>query len=171
MLSGFTLNNGATRREAGDLYKEQSGGGVWCASRESVVTNCIIAGNSAYWDGGGAYGGTFCNCIFSNNASVYWSGGGVSGGLLNDCTLTANYSHDGGSTYIATLNNCRVEGNSAYSVAAVAEKHTQRICLTNNRAYYDGGGAYQKRADQPGTAKQSNRRRRRRRCQVADRCT
>jgi hypothetical protein len=43
---GFTLTNGWA----------QNGGGLWCDSTNGWVTNCIIAGNSAAQNGGGAYG-------------------------------------------------------------------------------------------------------------------
>src|ERR1035441_6301987 len=49
VLAGFTLRNGATGQN-------ESGGGVVCASVDALLTNCILAGNSAY-NGGGAYGG------------------------------------------------------------------------------------------------------------------
>jgi len=41
-LSGFTLTNGTA----------DNGGGVWCVTTTTVISNCVIAGNSAD-DGGG----------------------------------------------------------------------------------------------------------------------
>ena len=72
VLSGFTLTNGATRAE-GNYTLELSGGGVWCASGASL-TNCIITGNSAYYEGGGACRGTLNNCALTGN-SAYQAGG------------------------------------------------------------------------------------------------
>src|SRR5207247_1660872 len=63
-LSGFTLTNGATRAVVVDYqaYYESGGGGVWCESTSSLVSNCVLTGNSAYHGGGGAYQGTVNNC-------------------------------------------------------------------------------------------------------------
>ena len=48
VLSGFTVANG---------YTAGNGGGVYTESKLSIVTNCILFGNSAY-SGGGIYRGT-----------------------------------------------------------------------------------------------------------------
>jgi len=64
-LSGFTLTNGATRVTtpgSPDVPPESSGGGVYCEAGQylappTVVSNCIITGNSASGFGGGVYGG------------------------------------------------------------------------------------------------------------------
>jgi hypothetical protein len=65
-LTGFTLTDGATRR-AGDLNEEQSGGGVWCESTGSTISNCVITANAASCQGGGAYQGMLLNCVLSGN--------------------------------------------------------------------------------------------------------
>ncbi|NLH73155.1 MAG: hypothetical protein GX456_08900 [Verrucomicrobia bacterium] len=67
-LSGFTLTKGATCT-SGDRPKEQSGGGVYCASTNAVVTNCVLVGNSARY-GGGASGSTLYNCIVYFNRAI-----------------------------------------------------------------------------------------------------
>ncbi len=68
-LIGFTLTNGWS-----DL-----GGGVYCESTNSAVSNCIIAGNHAYRMcsgdclpgpmGGGVYGGTLKNSTLVGNSA------------------------------------------------------------------------------------------------------
>ena len=126
VLSGFTITNGQTK-SYGDVIKEQSGGGVWCET-SGVVSNCTISGNWAgYGGGGGAYGGTFFNCTFTNNVGTM--GGGVRSGILWNCTLARNNSYSseycgGGGAYSSTLYNCALSSNFAY-------------------AYVNGGGAYQ----------------------------
>ena len=50
------------------MYRESSGGGVWCESTNAVVvSNCVLAGNSAFVWGGGSYRGTLNNCAVSGN--------------------------------------------------------------------------------------------------------
>src|SRR5215471_6113011 len=93
VLSGFTLTNGATRavNETYPPYRESVGGGLWCETTNTVmVSNCVVAGNWAYLEGGGAHGGT-----------------------LNNCTLSGNHSGDGGGALGSTLNNCTLRDNSA----------------------------------------------------------
>jgi hypothetical protein len=107
-LSGFTLTHGAT-------IDSGSGGGVMCQSTSAVLTNCIITGNSAGYEGGGAYSGTLNNCVLSGN-SASASGGGSSSGTLNNCVLSGNSaSYSGGGDSSGTLNNCTLVSNSASS--------------------------------------------------------
>jgi hypothetical protein len=112
LLSGFTLTNGATLSQ-GDGIQEQAGGGVWCQSASAVLSNCVVAGNSANAYGGGAESGTLNNCVLSRNSSP--SGGGAFAGILNYCLVISNSATIGAGTYAATLNNCSVIGNSATS--------------------------------------------------------
>ena len=120
VLSGFTLTNGGTYGPTSD------GGGVYLRPG-SVVSNCIITGNSSGSSGGGAFGwpgARLENCIlrgntvFGNNSS----GGGACGGLvLTNCLVISNSASyrgggvDGGQFNFARLVNCTVVGNSVYS--------------------------------------------------------
>jgi hypothetical protein len=161
-LVGFTLMNGATRA----LYdvREGSGGGVWCESASSVVSNCMLTGNSAF-EGGGAYGGTINRCTLSGNwaiddgggaysaalnncslagNSVGYAGGGAAYCALNNCTVMANTAvwYGGGVYYASTLENCRLIGNTAQAGGGGAYGGTLNNCiLTGNSAGYSGGGA------------------------------
>jgi hypothetical protein len=107
-LSGFTLTNGATHW-GGNYYHEQRGGGVWCESASAMVSNCLLAGNSAYGDSGGAFAGTLNNCTLTGNSAINYGGGGAFGSTLNNCTLTGN---SGGGAGCCTLNNCIVYFNT-----------------------------------------------------------
>ncbi|HLZ54708.1 MAG TPA: hypothetical protein VKS19_09550, partial [Verrucomicrobiae bacterium] len=75
VLSGFTLTNGATRGQAGDPKGEQLGGGAYCSTTSSVISNCVLIGNAAYFWGGGAIYGSLNQCVIENNSAG--SGGGT----------------------------------------------------------------------------------------------
>jgi hypothetical protein len=144
VLSGFTLTNGATR-DSGDYDRERSGGGVWCESTNAVVADCVLTDNLAYFEGGGAIGGTLNNCTLTGN-SVWWDGGGAAYSTLNDCTLTSNRcevlmgSYGGGASY-STLNNCTLMSNRAGEAGGGAVNCTLNNCaLMGNEATEDGGG-------------------------------
>ena len=109
-LTGFTLKWGATRT-SGDTFALESGGGVWCASSNAMVANCVIISNTAWEDGGGAYQGTLNNCLISSNGvSANPSAAAVYSANLNNCTVVSNASRG---TYQGRLTNCIVYYNSA----------------------------------------------------------
>jgi hypothetical protein len=171
VLAGFTLTNGATQ-SSGDSGKQRSGGGAWAESASAVVSNCVLAGNSASIFGGGAFASTVNNCTLTGNLaygggggacsntlnrctlagnSASW-GGGASASRLNDCTLTGNSAPTGGGAFASTLNNCTLTGNSAFSSGGGGESSScgggacfgtlNNCVLTGNSASYQGGGAY-----------------------------
>jgi len=67
VLSGLTITNG---------YAVGNGGGVYCSDRTPVLTNCVVAGNSATGLGGGMFRGTAYDCTISGN-TVSGDGGYV----------------------------------------------------------------------------------------------
>ena len=146
-LSGFTLTNGATRgRPADDPERERSGGGVWCESASAVVSNCVVAGNSAGDWGAGVWSGTLNNCTLTGNNGAA-GGGGAGYATLNDCTLIGNWAEfGGGGADLSTLNNCTLIGNSAHGTdmncgGGGAQHSTLNNCtLTANSGSYFGGG-------------------------------
>jgi len=147
VLAGFTLTKGATQFYNYDEYgRSDSGGGVWCESSNSFVSDCVLAGNSAGWQGGGAYNATLNHCVLSGN-SAGWGGGGAFRGTLYNCTLTGNSAAgDGGGAYgrafsACTLNHCVLTGNSAEHGGGAAGWITLNGCtITGNSAGSEGGG-------------------------------
>ena len=130
-LMGFTLTNGIT-----GTY--ENGGGVVCDSASALVSNCILAGNWADNEGGGAFQGTLNQCTLVGNSAAY-GGGGASGGFsgctLNNCTLVGNRAAYGGGAFFSALNNCTLTGNSALTDGGAAEGGRLNNCiLTGNSA-------------------------------------
>jgi len=113
LLSGFTLTNGATGgATARDPKLEQVGGGVYCNSASSVVSNCVLVGNAAFFWGGGAVYGLLKNSVIRGNTAV--SGGGTYLCKLYNCIVVSNtVTSSGGGATRGTLNNCTIIGNSA----------------------------------------------------------
>jgi hypothetical protein len=112
VLVGFTLTNGATR-STGDEVKEQSGGGVLAQSSSAVISNCVLAANSAM-EGGGAQDGTLYNSILTGNSAFNLGGGGARSSILNGCVLISNQTSGiGAGALYCTLNNCFLVRNAA----------------------------------------------------------
>ena len=141
VLSGFTVTNGHTMGSGDDMY-DKAGGGVNMYGGAGVVTNCTLAGNSAFY-GGGSRGGTLNNCTLTGN-SADAGGGGSKGSTLNNCTLTGNSAGTGGGgSQDGTLNNCMLTGNSAGAGGGGSEQGTLNNCtLTGNSSGIDGGGSF-----------------------------
>jgi len=63
-------------------------GGTGGGALNSLLHECVLRGNSAPNQGGGAYGGTHFNCAFIGNQAQ--DGGGAYNSTLMNCTLVAN---------------------------------------------------------------------------------
>jgi parallel beta-helix repeat protein len=112
-LTGFTLQWGATRNSG--VVPSAQGGGVWCASSNAAVANCVIVSNTSYSFGTGAYQGTLNNCLIHSNGF----GGGawdVYNASINSCTIVGNSNY---ATYDCTLTNCIVYYNNLGNYSAV----------------------------------------------------
>ncbi len=130
-LTGFTLTDG----NSGNV-----GGGVYCPSTAgTVISNCVITANTALIAGGGAYQGTFFNCIISQNfvESPIANGGGVGGGafdaVLVGCIVLSNsiFGGEGIGIYNSDATNSLIADNYPLFANPTSESQT---CY--------GGGAY-----------------------------
>jgi len=137
-LIGFTLTNGATRPYPG-TEPGQTGGGVYCASASATVSNCVLIGNAAGFEGGGAGGSTLVNCVITGNNARF--GGGAAEAVLNNCILTNNQasSAGGGSSY-GFLTNCTLVNNVAGNGGGASGSMLVNCLLANNQAISNGGG-------------------------------
>ena len=140
VLSGFTLTNGT-------VYGG-NGAGVYCASTNAWVTNCVLI-NCIASIGGGAYSGAFNNCSFYGNVANNGGdgGGGAFGSTLNNCLISSNSAVNGGGTYNCTLNSCVLSNNFAQNFSAHAaygggafECALSNCFLTGNFALDSGYG-------------------------------
>jgi hypothetical protein len=126
-LMGFTLINGATQ-----LY--ENGGGVWCESASTVVSNCTLTGNSAGRNGGGAYGGTLKNCTLMRNRAE--EGGGSHSSILSNCLITCNAASYGGGAMRCVLTGCTLADNDAGDRDGCNYGGGAAYCTLNNCIIY-----------------------------------
>ncbi|HTR40890.1 MAG TPA: PKD domain-containing protein, partial [Pseudomonadales bacterium] len=114
-LVGFTLSGGIAQ------ISEVNGGGVWCASSNAYVEDCVIISNGASAYGAGVYQGTITSCFIKGNNA---SGGAVYGAVLNNCTIVSNIQ--GGVYSPLAMTNCIIYFNNNiqnYSVSGTAFSH------------------------------------------------
>ena len=148
-LIGFTLTNGATfASTSGGAGSDKYAGGVRNESTNTIISNCVIIGNTADNRGGGAYYGTLYNCALTGN-SVTNRGGGAYYSTLYDCTLTTNYSaYQGGGTYSGTATNCTYLWNQAaglYGGGGAMGGTLYNCTVVSNGTYplgYGGGASF-----------------------------
>ena len=154
-LIGFTLTNGATLQldyPAPGNDENHVGGGIWCYARwniytpwptnMAVISNCVIAGNSAAYKGGGTYRGNLYNCTLSGNVSHEHTGGGASGSAyvparLFNCTIVGNYSPTvGAGTSQCRLYNCLLIGNKGSSASYSEVLYNCTLVGNSSRGMY-----------------------------------
>jgi hypothetical protein len=158
ILSGFTLTGGATR----EAYPNQTmeGGGVYGNSITATLSNCVITGNFAYYQGGGAFSATLNDCKITGNdafgsgmAGAGGAGAGSGGGAANcnlmNCTVTSNYAvqANGGGALNCNATNCAFAKNHAPLLGSAAYSGNLVNCTLNNNTSgpfgsYGGAAAY-----------------------------
>jgi hypothetical protein len=129
-LAGLIITNGKATGDSTNSY----GAGInnWGTS---IVTNCILSGNTASYDGGGIMNGygklTVINSTVSGNTASSYGGG-----IFNI-----------GANSILTVTNSRVSENIAYSGGGIYNESSGKLNVTNctiaaNTASYHGGGIF-----------------------------
>ncbi len=143
-VTGFTLTNGATGYAIwwGSNYRRTQGGGAWCEPG-GVISNCVVTGNSAYYLGGGTYGGTLFNCTLASNSVPYGNGGGSCSNRLVNCTLIGNSASSGGGAFSCFLSGCTVSKNSAYYGGGAFSSTLESCAVVDNQAVQQGGGTWE----------------------------
>jgi hypothetical protein len=130
-LIGFTLTNGAT---ATGTTGAADGGGVYCADKTAIVSNCVIVGNAAHRHGGGVFHGTIHDSVIANNRAAnvsYIGAGGAYESILFDSTIRDNFSSGyAAGAYNSPLTRCAIVGNSGAS--GVVYLSTLTDCLVSN---------------------------------------
>lgn len=134
-LIGFTLTNGYTLSSYS--WPDGYGGGIFCES-DAIVRNVLLSGNTAFYNGGGGYGGQLYNCDIIANESI--SGGGFAYGTLHNCLLSYNSAVKGGGAYYCTLYSCRLNGNSSSQEGGGSYHSPLFNCTLTGNAAQKGGG-------------------------------
>ena len=109
-----------------------TGGGINIITidADSIISNCIISGNTTASAGGGyanlskkIFQCKVVNCIISSNKSTSSVGGGAYlngvNEIFDNCLIEGNYGHSGGGIYVANTNiacitNCTIRNNTAW---------------------------------------------------------
>lgn len=118
-LIGFTLTGGGASGGGPD----SEGGGVWCASSNALIQDCVFVSNSALGDGAAAYQGTLDSCLVRANGRSPGVGA-VYQGVLNHCTIVSNYVI--GVYNPLAMTNCIIyynDNNQNYSGSGTAFSH------------------------------------------------
>jgi len=139
-LIGFTLTNGFTRANWQLAADQLHGGGAYCTFG-GAISNCIISGNMAFYDGGGTWGGHLENCTVAGNVAGR-NGGGVSDARIRDCQITGNEAaNEGGGFYNGAGANCRLIGNVALQDGGGGSRFQMTNGIISGNSARHGGGA------------------------------
>jgi parallel beta-helix repeat protein len=125
-----------------------NGGAVIMSGASSLLSNCVVVGNTANLAGGGLYqsAGLVTHCVMSNNVSGTVGGGlykwSSAAGAIQNCLIAGNRAgSSAGGLYIgtsggATVQNCTIADNVAVTWAGGLEVlvGTVRNCIIDGNA-------------------------------------
>lgn len=152
-IHGFTIEGGATRlaATAPEIGADHSGGGVYCGGSGSIVSNCVISGNTVFSKGGGVYQGRVVDSIVVGNEqplrttgltrqTTEGGGGGYSATFIR-CDVNENYAwNNGGAGYACTFYDSTMSNNVVANNGGAMESGTASNCtIVANSARYGGG--------------------------------
>jgi len=128
ILDGLTITNG---------FNSGDGGGIACGGYLPMITNCVIIGNQADY-GGGTINGTLSHCILKGNIAQT-QGGGAYASHLNNCLVVSNSVVDeyGGGVMFGVLYNCTVAGNTATDAGGVSDSTVFNSIIYMNTAPFN----------------------------------
>ena len=159
VISGFTIKNGETMQNGGGIYVASNdpkisncvfigctavgngfGGGGGGGVSGGTVSDCTFTGNISDDSGGGMYGGAAINCFFTNNSAYgYSNGGGMAGGTATNCTFINNSADNGSGMYSGTANSCVFTSNTATSGGGMYGGTATNCIFAINTARVGGG--------------------------------
>ena len=152
-MSGCTIDN---NNSPDNTSVSSYAGGVYCIGN-SIVSNCDIFDNGAYWGGGVVFlnsDGQFINCTISGNSGV--QGGGVyirdQSPTLNQCRIESNTAQYGGGAYLfigasPVFLDCVINDNvgTSYAGAVSAYQNGSAVfenCTISHNSTPGNGGAF-----------------------------
>jgi len=137
-IRGFTVTNGCAIN-----YVIYAGGGVFCASGDVVIENCVVSGNVAKYGGGIHGGGDAYNCVISGNTATQ-NGGGVNTIAMHNSLVIGNHAgFRGGGAYCADTYNCTVVNNTSVDDGGgVVDRGHWNSIIWGNTASNDYNNAY-----------------------------
>ncbi len=162
--TAYNMGGGVYANQGGNIFStvvrsnqsvSAGGGGLYCLAEtppQSIVRDCVIAGNSAEYGGGLRFyaSGLAANCTIADNQARNGGGGGVHlvyGGSVSNCTILSNTATTvGGGLYSlrdgGLVTYCEIRGNSAvYGGGAQFDfaNTIARCTIVSNTAQYGGG--------------------------------
>ena len=126
VIDGFTFTNG----------RATWGAGVYIGNCWVTIRNCIITKNTADYNGGGIYAGSYGGasldkCVISDNTAGYYGGG-----------MYGTYGGVGASNSVITGNHAGVGGGAGGAMGFCAQVRVSESKVTGNSSGQYGGAFY-----------------------------